>query len=121
MTILEKINDVRAMLDFLEANPSFPLPYALSYDRLDWGVYCHGNKATFLNAAKQLGTCVKQPSSDDDMDMQLVKYFGKFASITVQAERAAICEKVVVGIKEVEIIEWKCPSILEQIPEVTAQ
>jgi len=69
---IERINAMRAMLDFVEANPGMKLPYDLDLSS-GWSIYTHDLPA-FLKCVEAFGTA---PTIRDDsavVDMQ----FGPF-------------------------------------------
>ena len=104
----KEINDMKAVLDFLEANPAIPIPY--------FGVLNAFGEAKDLDTiARALSPCNK--SSDGGFYSLSRKFGDKVLSVNFAHE--AVCEAIVVGTEEVpeqitraytkEIVEWKCP------------
>jgi hypothetical protein len=106
------LNDVRAVLDWLEAHPEVPLPYDI-----DCGGFMISSvnlKEELQQLAREFGECEKEFSDDS---FRLRKRFGT-SSLYAFTERKEVCERVVVGTEEVpervqpaytrEIVEWRC-------------
>ena len=109
---LQKLNDVRAVLDWLETHPEVDLPY---------GIDCGGfliasvdKREQLRDLARTFGECEKEYSDDS---FYLRKWFGG-SSLYAFARRAEVCERVVVGTEEIpariqpaytrELVEWRC-------------
>jgi hypothetical protein len=108
----EVIAGMRALADYLEANPAVPCPINRVFD-----VFVDGKEE--LNALRRLigGQFVKRPVGSL---FCLRKEFGPLG-YELNIDRELICERVVTGKRvvpavpehEEEIIDWKCGSLLE--------
>jgi hypothetical protein len=135
----EFIEGLRQIADFLVEHPEVPKPYHLM--GTEFYIYLFGDdqRATLTTIAKAMGRAEKKV----DGDRFLVSR--QFAGITLiaQADRAEVCERVVVGTREVEVeepdpaalaavpkvkrttvvedVEWRCtPLLADERPAVTA-
>lgn len=114
---LQKLNDTRTLVDWLEAHPNVPLPQTIDF--AGFGIYALNTKGEALMLAKEFGSATKEYNDDH---LTIKKQFG---TQTLQAvfSRKEVCERVVVGTKVVpeqvtpehvqEIIEWRCDPILQ--------
>jgi len=103
-----EIDDMRKVLDFLEANPDIGDPYLTSID-----IFAEAEDIKTI--AKALGKADKKILGSTFM---LVKKFGTM-KLEVNFERNQVCERRVVGTKEIEeqiiparvvdVVEWDCP------------
>lgn len=113
----QKLNDTRAMLDWLEAHPDVPLPQEIDFG--GFAIYSMDTKQDALLLAREFGAARKEY---DGSFLHLSKKFGTQALRAV-FNRESVCERVVVGTEVVperveperirEIIEWRCEPILE--------
>jgi len=123
----EQLNDVLSLIGWLKDHPVIPLPVGFSDS---FQIYAWDTKDEAAQMAKAMGTCEK---SYDDTFFRLIKKFGTVTLVGVFS-RQQVCERVVVGTKEVEveeadpvavaaipkvkvkkqieIVEWKCPENL---------
>jgi len=116
------INGLHDLADFLHNHPDLPLPYG------DLSCWDHGAESieSASKIARALGTFEKKEGVSY---LYLNKEFGPI-QLQYAFPRSAVCERVVVGTREVErevtpthdrvfemveeeIVEWKCPSLLE--------
>ncbi len=115
---LLKINDMRAVLDFLESNSDVPAPYFGTLNAFD-----HGGDPSEI--ARMLSPCEKIHEGPYFM---LRKKFGS-VKFDVNFSRESVCERVVIGTEEIpekiipasirEIVEWVCSdSILKPDDDV---
>ena len=107
----QKINDVREMLDYLEATPDLQLPW---FD----GFTSFPPSDSISEVARVMAPFTKEAT---ETFFILLRDFG---SITLRATfyHDTVCEKVVTGTEEipekitpahtVDIVEWKCPDSL---------
>lgn len=102
----QRINDMRAMLDWLEAHPEVKAPYPISTAE-SWSIYCHDDKAAFMTAVAAFNGD-HEPPSESLGDIEVSRRFGSY-TLNVRGEADAICEKVVVGHETKEIVEWRLP------------
>lgn len=109
----EFIEGLRQIADFLTEHPEVPKPYHLMGG--EFFIYLHGKeqRATLATIAKAMGRAEKKV----DGDHYLVSR--RFAGITLiaQADREEVCERVVVGTREVEV-EEPDPAALAAVPKV---
>ncbi len=117
-----KIAGLRQLADFLESNPTAPMPYIS-----DFSVYLY-EKADLIGLTKGLGKFDKKYS---EWYLSLVKEFGPI-KYQLHIGREQICEKKQVGVKKVPaqkrqiikaqkaheepIYEWQCSSLLDPTP-----
>lgn len=101
----ERINDVRKMLDFLEANPEVKLPRSM--DR--FAIWFFGEKNTFLESVKHFGTCEKPIV---DKELHVTKTFGG-VKLVAEVNRDAVCVKKSVK-RLVEVDQWDCQPLLSK-------
>lgn len=111
-----KLNDTRAILDWLETHPEIALPseveYGLSISAMD-------GKDDALKLVRAFGTCDKRFAGDT---LVISKKFGS-TILKAILFRNQVCERVVISTEVVpekiepehvrEIVEWKCDPILE--------
>jgi hypothetical protein len=120
----ERQKFVDALLEFaafFEAHPEVELPQSMMT------VYLFPEVSKMAPYAKAFGKCRK---SGDENFFNLTKTFGSALELQAAWYRNQVCERVVVGQKAVEravmqevgketvmqdIVEWKCPKILEPI------
>ena len=128
-TRMNTINDIRAILDFLELHEEFPLPVAFKPSRGQFTAWClepdpEAAKAWVADRARELRTCEKVAQNGF---LGVFRPFGD-VSLGVKVSQEATCEKRVVGTHEVEkpiyreavtyervteeIVEWVCPDSL---------
>lgn len=120
----ETIASLRAMADFLEANP------VNHYSTLDLISFCH-TKDELVRVAREYAPVAKDWSGEEYFGVE--KHFGKYGKIRWIIDRDKVCEKVVttekimrpvfadptiIGEKEVEVqkVEWKCCESLLRPP-----
>ncbi len=115
----EYVKGLRALADILEAHPEVPLPYQGSspqYARLTFHFLNADDPRGEMAAARRaLGVPLDKDARDD-------AYFDLKGSLhglhfTMTAFRAAVCERVVTGTREVEIDEPD-PQALAAVPKV---
>jgi hypothetical protein len=99
----EKIDGVRQMLDFLEANPEVKLPR--SFDR--FAIWFFGEKDEFLEAVKHFGSCEK---SVVEKELHVTKSFG-CVKLVAEVNRDAVCVKKTVK-RLVDVDEYDCQPLL---------
>jgi hypothetical protein len=105
----EKIDDVRDMLDWLEANPDTELPLGFNSFEIWHSSYESGSKERFLETAKAFGTCEK---SSDDKEFKVTIRFGS-VKLSASIARDQVCTKRTV-MKTVAVDEWDCEPLLSQ-------
>jgi hypothetical protein len=106
----EKMDGLRELLDWLDANPEFPVPFWLTYEHT---IYAD-DEADLLAKRKILGRQV-----DKVVGNQKFGFSRKFGPIDVEVviARDVVCERKVVGTREIpatearteDIVEWVCP------------
>ncbi len=124
------VRDLQSLIDFLGAHPELPLPSSFAMS-----VYNLGTESLdrAKEIAKSLGTFDKNVN---DQFFDLTKTFGE-ASIRFVFYRHNVCTKRVIGTKtetkmvpeaaakmvekvvETEIVEWDCPSLLDETDAAT--
>lgn len=131
------IAGLRQLADVLEQHPEVPLPFQGHGMALTFSFFRHGddNRAAMAAAAKALPCQLQKAGSDEYFDLN-----GKLAGLKIQltAFRGEVCERVVVGTREVteeipdpaapkvivtktvEDVEWRCNSLLADRTEVTS-
>lgn len=119
------LNDLITVVDWLRVHPEIPLP---NIETLT--IYAWDSKERAAQLAKAMGTCDK---SSDETFFRLTKSFGSVKLAGVFS-RQSVCERVVVGTKEIEseeadpvavaalpkvkvkkqvdIVRWECPKLL---------
>jgi antitoxin component HigA of HigAB toxin-antitoxin module len=111
---------LREIADFLDAHPEVPLPYLSSFQTGNWentlDIYLvseKGQKEKLAAIARAMG------HADKVMDGDKMRVFRRFAGITLiaQASRDQVCERVVIGTREIEV-EEKDPEALAAVPVV---
>jgi hypothetical protein len=112
----ETINDVRKMLDFLEANPEIKLPNRLAQPQ----IWFFGDKDGFLRSVRAFGACEKKV---DGHEIHVTKTFGS-VKLVAEVNRDAVCIKKTV-MKTVPVEEWDCqpllsPAEIQQIGQESA-
>ncbi len=107
---LDKLQEMRDLLAFLEKFEEIPLPY--------WGMiyaFTDTDEVSVDMVARAMAPCDKKLS---DSYFSIERKFGS-TKLSVSFLRAEVCERIVVGTKEVpartiearteDIVEWKCP------------
>ncbi len=125
------IRDLQSLIDFLGAHPELPLPKSFDFNVYDFAAE---DLNCVKDVAKSLGTFDKDIR---DRLFVLKKLFGK-VSLRFVFYRDSVCAKRVVGkqtetkmvpeagakmvpqVVETEIVEWDCPSLLDETDEATA-
>jgi hypothetical protein len=117
----EAIAGLRALADFLDANPDAKLPHNVQ------AMECVQSADALATRVRDLGGSWEKGT--DESYFELTRSFGPRVSYQVFATRANVCERVVVGTEEVEVkeypavepitktvtrevVEWRCPPIL---------
>ena len=107
----ERINDVREMLDYLEATPDLDLPYMSEF-----------NSYPLAESISDVARMMAPFTKDATKGLFILRR--KFGSVDLEANflREQVCERVVTGTKEIaekitpayteDIVEWKCPDSL---------
>ena len=105
----QMVKGLRALADFLEANPDLPESARLTVDIWVW------NKNDFREAARKMGHAEK---IETNHLFALRKTFSDKVVIDLNTTRDVVCTKVVVGkeyVEEIvvpaherEIVEWRC-------------
>lgn len=113
------LDDVRELLNWLEAHPEVPIPDELGSESLGLSIYQWDSKEQAQTMARAMGTFEKQFDGDY---LRLIKKFGSGVKVRAIFSRSQVCERVVTGTREIpeqviparteEISEWKCSSIL---------
>lgn len=108
---VNKLNDMRALLDFLEDNPDVTMPYLSQVDAF-------AESEDLEKVARALGTFDKDVNS---IFFTLHKRFGK-VWLKVNFSRSEVCERVVTGTEEIpeevipartrDVVEWVCPEAI---------
>lgn len=121
---------LRAAADFFEANPDAPMPFGVDLGR-------HMNdRDEFVSAVRALGSARKDFGSTY---AQVARSFGGGVEIRYQAYREQVCERVVVGTRQVEVeeadpaavaalpkfkrtetvedVEWRCEPLLAPVEQ----
>ena len=107
----QKINDVRALLDYLEATPDLDLPVMGEFNLFP-------DSGSISEVARLMAPFTKKSTAG------LFILSRDFGSTRIEANfyHDTVCEKVVTGTKEIperiipahtkDIVEWKCPDSL---------
>lgn len=110
MERLDKIQEIRDLLTFLDDHPEVPLPY---WDSVH--AFTDTDEADLDTVARAMAPCQKS------VDSNYFAFERKFGSLefSVNFAREEVCERVVVGTEQVpahtvaaytkEIVEWNCP------------
>lgn len=104
----QTIAGLRAAADFFEANPDAPIAYSI-----DLGYHC-SDRDEFVAAVRALGSARKDFNSTF---AQAGRRFGGGVEVRYQAYRDQVCERVVVGTKQVEV-EEPDPEVVAALPKV---
>ncbi len=109
----QKINDTRAMLDWLEANPIVDIGTLID----KYTLYYFIQKDKFIEAVRAFGTCEKEVTGSY---FKVTKSFGS-VRLVAEIPREEVCTKRTVT-KEVEVEEWVCEPLLseKEVEEITA-
>jgi hypothetical protein len=123
----QKIDAMRRICDFLESHPEFKLPYEMNTGKT---TAFPSGKADFAAHVRMLG------SGNKEVDDSFFRFSRDFGGVVIELaeSRDLICDRVVVGTKEieteeadpvavaaipkvkvrkqVEIVEWRCPDNL---------
>jgi hypothetical protein len=114
----EFARSLRALAKFYEEHPEFRVP-------ADVRVYLFPEKEELAAITRALAPCEKQSLGGNWFILQ--RRFGKKLYIEANWTRSDVCERVVVGTKEivekvpvsfetqtktVEVVEWRCPQTL---------
>ncbi len=124
------LNDAQQVIEWFRAHPDIPLPYAFTDA---YRIYSWDSKEEAAKLARAFGSCEKV--ADDDA-FRLQKRIGG-AIIEGYFTRSSVCERVVVGTKDVEVdevdpvalaalpktkvkrqvevVEWRCPELLPEV------
>lgn len=131
--------NLRAVADLIEAHPELPLPFVTAYGHSSevevvWYLHIesnlHGDLAGQKAAAAQLVTMLggKWDKSESDDIYALDQRRGDL-KLHISVNRAAVCERVVIGTREVEVparpatearvetvedVTWICSSLLAE-------
>ncbi len=119
MERLEKIQEMREVLTFLDDNPEIPLPY---FGMIN--TFAFDDEDDVGTLARIMSPCEKNTGGGY---FSLDRKFGS-TTLSVNFDREEVCERIVVGTEQVlahtvaahtkEIVEWRCPdSILRQEEE----
>jgi len=108
---LQILNDVRTLIDWLEAHPEITIPYDFENGFMLSSV---NTRDELIAVAREFKECEKVFSNDS---FYLHKRFGQ-ASLYAFTSRTEVCERVVVGSEEVaervipahvrDVVEWRC-------------
>ena len=108
---------LRQLADILDAHPEVPLPYEGTGKSLGKRIsfYYLGDKdprAALAAARRAFGVPMEKNDSIDSSFSLTGSLAGLHFALT--AEREAVCERVVVGTREVEVedVEWRCTPLL---------
>lgn len=129
------IAGLHALADVLEANPEVPLPYSGSepeYARLSIHHLGAGQREAFLATVRAFPGTKAKEVRDAYYDVE-VSLHG--LHLTITADRATVCERVVTGTRDVtrtvevpvttrtekvtetvEDVEWVCTPLLQPVP-----
>ncbi len=125
------VRDLQSLIDFLGAHPELPLPETFDFAVYELGVE---DLALARTIAKALGTFDKDIN---DSLFTLKKRFGKVV-LRFVFHRDSVCARRVIGkqtetkmvpetgtrmvpqVVETEIVEWDCPSLLDETDEAVA-
>lgn len=102
------IAGLRAAADFFEATPDAPLPYSINL-----GLHLF-TREEFVSAVRALGKARKNFSTGY---AEAKREFGGRVEIRYQAYREQVCERIVVGTKQVET-EKPDPEAIAALPKV---
>jgi hypothetical protein len=100
----EFVQGLLALAYFYQSHPNCPLPDFFT----DFTIY-EGDKEALSAIARELGTCDKV---FNETTFKLVKTFSPSIRLQTFSSREKVCEQVKVGEKTVDIMEWRCGSIL---------
>jgi hypothetical protein len=104
---------LRQIADFLDMHPEVPRPYHLLDGK--YYIYLHGDdqRAQLATIARAMGRAEKSVEGER---FYVSRPFGGITLIA-QADRAQVCERVVVGTREVEVEEAD-PAAVAALPKV---
>jgi hypothetical protein len=113
---------LRAIADFLEEHPEVPLPYlgrgAAGSDLPALPIYLvnEDQKADLAAIARAMGNAVKAPKRhyDGSESFQVWREFDGIA-LYAQADRDAVCRRVVTGVEDREIEEVVTPAVTRKV------
>lgn len=134
----EQLAGIRELADWLEANPAIPIPHSLTGDseyayELIHAAHGDDQKAVLAACARAIpGKVTKKVLSADQSLFNLTGRLPGGIVIKVLADRDDVCERVVVGTREVteqvpdpsievptitvtktvEDVEWRCSPVL---------
>lgn len=131
---------LRAVAEFIEQHPDLPVPLVTIYDHrpeeaeLDWFLTINGRaddeadqKAKATAIVRGIGGKWDKEPFGDTMSFRR-KHDG--LNLSVQVERAAVCERIVTGTETVtiaaveaqaerteerELVEWRCEPLLAEV------
>ena len=104
----EFVAGLRAAADFFESNPDAGVPYDARM-----GFHC-SSRDEFVTAVRALGRAEKDFTSSY---ARATRDFGGGVQVDYQAYRSEVCERVVVGTREVEV-EEPDPEAVAALPKV---
>lgn len=121
------IAGLRALADLLEQKPNLPLPSSPSLSTAGTNIawYLFGGVEPLDHAAQkaQAAEIVRAiPGTFDKVDNgDLFRFQGRIGGLPAEVivDRRAVCERVVVGTRVVEDVEWVCAPLLQPV-EVSA-
>lgn len=94
-----QLASVRGICDFLDANPSVPLPFQIKSDVI-WRIYCVETLAAIIDIARTFGPQVER-IEDDDVGVTLARSFGTI-KLGVHGEKDLFYE---VNVRPLPIVE----------------
>ena len=131
--VTEIVSSLREMADFIAKHgEDLPTPTYGSVGKVTLNVWLYDEEAKegMTQAARVLkrGTTFDNPvqKHQSDYSYELSRHFGRYAQLDYNSAREAVCERKVVGtkqvpvtkytetgeFKEVEIVEWECTPLL---------
>lgn len=127
--------NLRAVADLIDAHPDLPLPFVTAYGASDevevkWYLHLRADMAGQKAAAVQLVTMLggKWDKSEDG-DIYALDQARGGVKLHINVNRAAVCERVVTGTREVRVpakpasdarieivedVKWICSSLLAE-------
>lgn len=120
------IEGLHQIADFLAEHPDVPLPhlgaYAEGSNRPAMSIYVYGHDprtkvASIVRAMTEPGTAVQKRVKDSTQSYQVWREFGGLVLLAT-ASRDEVCERVVVGTREVTV-EEPDPEALAAVPTVS--
>lgn len=127
-----QLDRIEFLVNYLRQNPDIPLPMQLK--EREFTIYSLRTKEQAAQIAKTFGTCRKDVS---DNAFNIIKELPAIeCTIRAHFSRGEICERIVTGTRiepekiipaqivpeqEVEIVEWRCAPILDELENIKSE